>query len=89
MSLENVLNKYENRFAVVDNNLPLSTGCHRIRTINDIPICQHYRRIPHIEMNAFKEHINNLIREGVIEELSRLYSSQIVLVKKKSGELRM
>ena len=89
MILENVFNKYEDRFAVVDNNLPSSAGSHRIRTINDIPVCQPYRRIPPTEIKAVKEHINNLIREGVIEESSSMYSSPIVLVKKKSGELRM
>ena len=89
MLLENVFNKYEDRFAVVDNNLPSSAGSHRIRTINDIPVCQPYRRIPPTEIKAVKEHINNLIREGVIEESSSMYSSPIVLVKKKSGELRM
>ena len=30
-----------------------------------------------------------MIREGVIEESSSMYSSPIVLVKKKYGELRM
>ena len=87
--LENLLNKYEDIFAVSGINSPSSAGSHRIRTINDIPVCQPYRRIPPTEVKAVKDHINNLIREGVIEESSSMYSSPIVLVKKKSGELRM
>ena len=87
--LENLLNKYEDIFAVSGINSPSSAGSHRIRTINDIPVCQPYRRIPPTEVKAVKDHINNLIREGVIEESSSMYSSPIVLVKKKSGELRI
>ena len=84
MLLENVFNKYEDRFAVVDNNLPSSAGSHKIRTINEMPVCKP-RRITPTEIKLIKEHINNLIREGVIEESSSMYSSPIVLVKKKSG----
>ena len=79
MLLENVFNKYEDGFAVVDNNLPLSAGSQIIRTINDIPVCQPYRRIPPTEIKAVQEHIINLIMEGVIEESSSIYSIPIVL----------
>ena len=83
MIIENVFNKYEDRFAIVDNNLPSSAGSHRIRTIHSMPVYQPYRRIPPTEIKAVNEHINNLIMEEVIEESSSMYSSPIVLVKKE------
>ena len=57
--------------------------------INGIPIYQLYRRIPQTETQSVKDHIDSLISDVVIEESSNMYSSIIVLVKNKSGELRM
>ena len=78
--LKNVFNKYEDRFALVGNNSPLSAGSHRKISINGIR--QLYRQIPPTIIKAIKKHIDILIREGVIEELSIMYYRPIVLVKK-------
>ncbi|XP_022160829.1 uncharacterized protein LOC111026944 [Myzus persicae] len=47
------------------------------------------RRLSYYEKNKLQEIINSLLENGVIRESNSEYSSPIVLVKKKSGELRL
>ena len=57
--------------------------------LDDVPVWQRYRRIPPSEYEVVKDHINQLLGTQVIRESSSPYASQIVLVKKKDGNLRM
>lgn len=57
--------------------------------VDDVPIRQHYRRIPSSEYEKVKQHINQLLATQVICKRSSPYASPIVLVGKKNGSLRM
>ena len=62
---------------------------HRIDLVDDVPIKEKARRIAPNIIDELREHIQMLLRMGVIEESVSPWSSPIVLVRKKSGELRM
>ena len=62
---------------------------HHIELINDVSIKKPYRRIPPKQLEKVRELIDKLLEAKVIEESRSHFVSPIVLVKKKSGELRL
>jgi transposase InsO family protein len=62
---------------------------HKISTTDQIPISLPYRRIPPTEWKEVQDHLNDLMRKGVIRESTSDYASPIVLVRKKGGDLRL
>ena len=82
--------RYADVFASSDDDLGCTdTVYHRIRTIDEIPVVTPYRHIPHTQLDEVKQHIQQLLRSGSIIESRSDYSSAIVLVRKKSGALRL
>lgn len=66
-----------------------STVRHRINTEDDVPVSQRHRRIPPNEFKEVKDHLQKLLDKGVIKPSQSDYASPIVLVRKKSGALRL
>lgn len=66
-----------------------STLRHSIKTTDDVPVNQPYRRIPPHLYDEVRNHLNDLLKKGVIQESESAYAAPIVLVRKKSGELRI
>ena len=64
-------------------------GVHHIRTIDDVPVNSGYRRIPPGQLQQVKEHLDGLLKDGVIEPSESNYCSHMVIVKKKSGDIRL
>jgi len=62
---------------------------HRIDLHDNVPVKEKARRIPPNMIEEVRDHIQQLHSMGVIEESVSPWSSPIVLVRKKSGELRM
>ena len=62
---------------------------HRIITSDDRPVAQPYRRVPPTQLDEVKEQLEKLLRTGVIVPSHSDHASPIVLVRKKSGALRM
>lgn len=60
-----------------------------IHLLDDTPIRQRYRQIPHADYEAVKAHIRQLLDSLVIIESCSPYVSSIVLVRKKDGKLRL
>lgn len=56
---------------------------------NARPFVERPRRRPQIHIKEAKDQVNKLLAEGIIEESQSPWSSAYVIVKKKSGELRM
>ena len=82
--------RHRSVFASSDNDL----GCtgavkHHIRTTDDIPVTMPYRRIPPTQLEEVKSHLQELVQSGDIVPSDSAYASAIVLVRKKTGALRM
>ena len=88
--IEKLLQHHKEVF--VSEGSPL--GCtdtvrHHIRTTDDVPISQPYRRIPPQLFEEVRNHLNDLLKKGVIQESESAYAAPTVLVRKKTGELRI
>jgi transposase InsO family protein len=62
---------------------------HRILTTDDIPIKLPHRRVPPTMQREVKEHLDRLLRQGIIRHSSSPYAAPVVLVRKKTGGLRL
>ena len=62
---------------------------HPVNTTDDKPVVQRYRRIPPHQWQAVREHLEDLLRKGIIAESQSNYASPIVILPKKSGEIRV
>jgi hypothetical protein len=61
---------------------------HHIDTGDARPIRQSPRRIPLAKQAEAREMLDDMQRHGIIEESDSPWSSPVVLVRKKNGELR-
>ena len=56
------------------------TIVHKIKTTDNVPVNQPYRRIPPHLVEEVRNHLNDLLRKGVIQESNSAYAAPIVLV---------
>ena len=89
-SLSTLVNKYRHLFAFKDSQLGYTDRVrHTIPLTSDVPIKQPYRRIPPAALEEVRDHIQNLLRQGIIQPSASSFASPIVVIRKKSGELRL
>ncbi|KAK3086720.1 hypothetical protein FSP39_022469 [Pinctada imbricata] len=62
---------------------------HRIELHDDRPFKQRARTIPPAMFTEVKEHLQQLLDAGIIRKSQSPWSSNVVLCRKKNGELRM
>ena len=62
---------------------------HEINLTDDTPYRDPYRRIPPSMFDEVREHLREMLEIGVIRESSSPYSSNLVLVRKSDGSLRL
>lgn len=89
-NLEVILRKYFSVFSV--NKMDLGKTdifTHKIDTGDTKPIACLPRRIPQAFESKVDELVDSLLMNGIIEESSSPWNSPIVVVKKKSGDIRM
>jgi hypothetical protein len=88
--LEELLTEYDYIFAGADEDYWRTNKVfHRIDTGDARPIRQPPRRIPLAKQAQVKEMLDKMQRHGVIEESESPWSSPVLLVRKKNGELRL
>jgi hypothetical protein len=61
---------------------------HRINTVDALPIRQPPRRLPLAKQAEVDNMFDDMKRKGVIEESEGPWSSPVVLVRKKNGDIR-
>ena len=61
---------------------------HSIDTGQGPPFRQPLRRYPPAHLDAIRQHVSDMLDQGVIERARRPWASNVVLVKKKDGSLR-
>jgi hypothetical protein len=87
--LEKLIAEYDDIFAVdSEDHGRTNKVYHRIDTGDARPIRQAPRRVPLAKQEEVSEMIEDMQRRGVIEESDSPWSSPVVLVRKKNGELR-
>ncbi|XP_049332090.1 uncharacterized protein LOC111196705 [Astyanax mexicanus] len=62
---------------------------HRIKLSDETPFKQRARPIHPQDFDAVKRHLEELLESGVIRESESSFSSPIVVVRKKNGEVRL
>lgn len=61
---------------------------HNIELSNEIPFKQKYPEIPPSMIDEVRNHLQQLLSAKIIRRSNFPYASNVVLVKKKTGELR-
>ena len=80
---------YNNLFALEDKELgKTSLVKHKIKVNDEKPFKLRHRRIPPHEYEEVKAHLKEMEEVGAIRKSHSPWSSPVVLVRKKTGELR-
>ncbi len=83
--VQRLLSKYSDVF---DNNLGHTTLItHKIDTGSTQPIKQAPRLLRYVHSDEANQQIADMLQKGVIRPSTSAWSSPVILVKKKSGEL--
>ena len=85
-----VISKYLDIFSTGDTDVGHTDRVeHRIELMDNTPFKQRYRRVPPAMYQEVKDHLQDLLSSGVIRHSHSPWSSNVVLVRKKSGKLRL
>ena len=88
--IQELLCKYHDVFALTDSELgDTDIVTHSIDTGNAPPVRASPRRLPYVLRKELEKEMEALLETGCIEPSSSPYSSPLVLVRKKSGGLRV
>ena len=84
-----LMTKFQHLFPLSD----LELGCtllvkHRINVNNPGPFKERYRRLPPQEFDEVRNHLQEMLKVGVIRKSVSPSASPVVLVRKKDGSLR-
>lgn len=89
-TIQNLFQKYTDVFSKSEYDLGFTDVVeHRIITEDNIPIKQPDRRVPPNQIPEVKKILDEWLKIGVIQESCSPYASQMVLVKKKNGSIRV
>lgn len=85
-----LLLQYQDVFSISDDDLGHCDLLeHRIKTTDDVPIKQADRRVsPHLVPEVQKQ-LQKWLKDGIIQKSSSPYASQMVIVKKRDGKIRI
>ena len=85
-----LLQKHSTVFSRGEGDLGCTTLVeHEIPLADEAPVRQRYRRLPPSQYEQVKAHIQELLDRGVVHPSCSPYSSPIVVVFKKNGEIRL
>ena len=85
-----LLEKYRDVFSTSDTDIGHTTLVrHKIELDDDRPFKQRTRHIPPGMYAEVRQHIKQLLDGGIIQKSKSPWASNVVLCRKKSGELRM
>ena len=88
-NVNQLMTEYHNLFALEDKELgKTSLVKHKIKLTDKKPFKLRHRRIPPHEYEEVKAHLEEMEEIGAIRKSHSPWSSPVVLVRKKTGELR-
>ena len=88
--VRDLLNSHRDIFSTGDEDIgQCNLFKHRIELNNETPFKQRHRRIPPGMVEEVRKHLEQLLSAGIIRKSKSPWASNIVLVRKKNGKLRM
>lgn len=88
--VKTIITEYEDLFSKDDADIGHYTGVkHHINLSDETPFKQRYRRIPPAMIDEVRSHLEQLLAAGIIRKSHSPFASNVVLVRKKDGKLRM
>lgn len=85
-----LIRKYSSVFSVSNDDIGFTDIIeHKIVTSDDVPIKLPDRMVPHMLIPEVKQQIQKWLDKGIISESESPYASQMVLIRKKTGEIRI
>ena len=89
-SVEALLKKHIDVFSKHDSDIgDCDMIRHRIDLVDDTPFKQKHRHIPPAMIDEVRKHLEELLSSGVIRKSKSPWASNVVLVRKKNGKLRL
>lgn len=90
LQLEEFIKSQRSVFSLSDNSLGFTNLVkHKIQLSDCTPFKQKHRRVPPSMYEELKSHLQQLLDTKVIKRSNSPWSSNIVIARKKSGELRL
>ena len=84
-----LITEFHHLFALEDKELGRTSLIkHKIRLDNNIPFKERHRRIPPHQYEEVRKHLQEMLEMGAIQRSHSPWASPVVLVRKKTGELR-
>ena len=81
---------YKEVFSLYDGDLGFCDALkHSIPTTTDKPVYLPHRQIPVQLQQEVRKCLESWLKQGIIRPSKSLYASQVVIVRKKSGEIRL
>ena len=88
--VESLLRKHIDVFSKHDGDIgDCDMIKHRIDLVDDTPFKQRHRRIPPSMIDEVQRHVEELLSSGIIRKSKSPWASNVVLVRKKNGKLRL
>ena len=85
-----LLTEFESLFSKGDDDFGYCSSVeHRIELTDETPFKQRFRRIPPSMLDEVRQHIEQQLAAGIIRRSHSPFSSNVVLVRKKNGQLRI
>lgn len=85
-----LVESYQDIFSTSDTDIGTTDKVkHRIELSDEHPFKQKYRRIPPAMIDEVRSHIKDLLAAGIIRPSYSHFSSNVVLVRKSDGTLRL
>ncbi|XP_056017057.1 uncharacterized protein LOC130053684 [Ostrea edulis] len=85
-----LIRAFNDIFSKNDEDIGLTARVkHQIELTNPVPFKQRHRKIPLSMIDEVRNHIQQLLTSGVIRRSKSPWASNVVLVRKKNGQLRM
>ena len=88
--VRSLFHRFSDIFSLSDMDLGRTSLLeHRIELSDTVPFKQRHRRIPPAMFSEVKQHLQQMLQAGVIRHSNSPWCSNMVLVRKKDGSLRL
>ena len=87
--IKSLLIQHEYIFSIGETDIGHCSFVEHINLTNEAPFKQRHRRIPSAMIDEIRAHLEKLAASGIIRPSHSPWASNVVLVRKQDGKLRM